>query len=94
MTDQSLRPRELPIDGAPTWLRILQAAVIGIVAGLALNAIVSNVVVQGEGLSPKKAAPSACKKSAPSRDAASPGTRSTPTISSLRRGLDMWSAGL
>jgi hypothetical protein len=55
------------------WLRALQAALIGIAAGLALHAIFSVVVLQGESGGQGRAAPSQCKKSSPARDAVAPG---------------------
>jgi hypothetical protein len=59
-----------PLDGAPTWLRVLQAALIGLVAGLALHLLFSMVVLQGKAL--RHEPPSQCKKSSPARDAAAP----------------------
>ena len=35
------------LDGAPTWVRVVQAVLIGLVAGLALHALLSLVVLQG-----------------------------------------------
>ena len=35
------------LDGAPTWVRVVQAVLIGLVAGLALHALLSMVVLQG-----------------------------------------------
>ena len=61
-----------PLDGAPTWLRVLQAALIGLFAGLALHLLFSMVVLQGKGLGHERAAPSQCKKSSPARDAGTP----------------------
>ncbi|MGH9373440.1 MAG: hypothetical protein ACRD15_18110 [Vicinamibacterales bacterium] len=71
-----------PLDGAPTWVRILQAAVIGVVAGFALNAVVSMVTVQGEGLEPEQAAPKTCKKPAPAKEADVPAINA-PTLSGV-----------
>lgn len=56
--------RIAPIDGAPTWVRILQAVVIGIVAGLALQALMSMVVLQK---SERVVAPTECRKSNPAK---------------------------
>jgi hypothetical protein len=78
---------ESSIDGAPVGVRILQAAVIGVVAGLALNAIVSMVALHGESLTPKHASPKQCKKQAPANDAASPKVNA-PTISGVRWKVD------
>ena len=61
-----------PIAGAPTWLRVLQAALIGIVAGLALHALFSIVVVQGSEAGQGRQAPSQCRKNPSPRDAAAP----------------------
>jgi hypothetical protein len=61
-----------PIAGAPTWLRVLQAALIGIVAGLALHALFSIVVLQGSEAGQGRQAPSQCRKNAPPRDVAAP----------------------
>ena len=35
------------LDGTPTWVRVVQAVLIGLVAGLALHALLSMVVLQG-----------------------------------------------
>jgi hypothetical protein len=70
------------IDGAPIWVRVLQAAVIGVGAGLALNAILSLVPLQGEGLTPKHTAPKECKKQGPSKDAATPRSNA-PTVGAV-----------
>ncbi len=72
-------PSSEPIDGAPVWVRILQAAAIGLVAGLALHAIFSLVVLQGEGIGPHRAGPSECKKNPPSRDDVAPPADGTAT---------------
>jgi hypothetical protein len=61
-----------PIDGAPTWLRVLQAALIGLVAGLALHVLLSVVVLHGEVRGPKPPGASQCKKANPARDVAAP----------------------
>ncbi len=72
MTDdpQHLRD-EAAIDGAPTWLTILQAVVIGLVAGFSLNALLT-LTLQGEGHAAKPAAPKECRKQAPAKDAGAP----------------------
>ena len=81
MTDHhSIPPTDPPIAGAPTWVRILQAAIIGLVAGLALHALLSMVVLQGKGLSDKRSTPTQCKKSNPNREAGTP-AKSAPRIS-------------
>ena len=55
-----------------TWRTALQAALIGLVAGLALHAIVSIVVLQARDAAPAHSGPRECKKSSPARDAATP----------------------
>jgi len=55
-----------------TWRTALQAALIGLVAGLALHAILSIVVVQAGESVPAHSGPKECKKSSPARDAATP----------------------
>ena len=70
-----------PLDEAPTWIRVLQAAAIGLVAGLALNALLS-LTLQGEGLGRRQTEPKTCKKQAPAKDAVAPPTR-TPAVSSV-----------
>jgi hypothetical protein len=83
MTDNSSRGfDDGPIGGAPVWIRALQAAVIGVFAGLALNAILSLVPLQGQGLTPKREAPKECKKQGPSKDAVSPRS-SAPTVGAV-----------
>lgn len=73
MTHHAHSPgHDSPLDGAPTWWRVLQAALIGLVAGLALHLLFSMVVLQGEGLGHERSAPSQCKKSSPARDAGTP----------------------
>ena len=61
-----------PIERAPTWLRAAQAALIGVGAGLALHALVSFVVVHGEGQGAKPSPPTQCKKANPARETATP----------------------
>ena len=61
-----------PIAGAPTWLRLLQAAIIGLVAGLALHVLFSMVVLSGETPGPKRPGSSQCKKAVPAREVANP----------------------
>jgi hypothetical protein len=71
---------DIPLDGAPTWVRVLQAALIGVIAGLALHAILSVVVLQGKGLGdPARRAPAECKKAAPARDAVQPTLDGAPS---------------
>ena len=67
MHDQSDDRFEMPIDGAPTWVRVVQAVLIGLVAGLALHALLSLVVLQGRELQPAITAPTECRKSNPAR---------------------------
>jgi hypothetical protein len=54
------------LDGAPTWVRVVQAVLIGLVAGLALHALLSMVVLQG---SEGAAIPKECRKNLPARSA-------------------------
>jgi hypothetical protein len=70
MSDTHQPQPDNTIFGAPMWVRILQALVIGIVAGLALNALLSMVVLQGEGMDGSQ--PKQCKKAAPAKDASTP----------------------
>jgi hypothetical protein len=56
-------PDNSPIDGAPTWVRVVQAVLIGLVAGLALHVLLSMVVLQGS----EATAPRECRKSAPTK---------------------------
>ena len=52
------------LDGAPTWVRVVQAVLIGLVAGLALHALLSLVVLQGsEGAN----VPKECRKGLPAK---------------------------
>jgi hypothetical protein len=51
------------LDGAPTWVRVVQAVLIGLVAGLALHALLSLVVLQGS----ESTAPRECRKSTPAK---------------------------
>jgi hypothetical protein len=54
------------LDGAPTWVRVVQAVLIGLVAGLALHALLSLVVLQG---SEGATVPKECRKNAPAKSA-------------------------
>jgi hypothetical protein len=82
MTDEYGRT-DAPLEGAPTWVRVLQAAIVGIIAGLALHVLLSMVVLQGREILPRLTAPAQCKKSAPAHDAGS-GAQKAPAVSSLR----------
>lgn len=77
-----LTPKPSPLAGAPTWVRVLQAAFIGLVAGLAMHVLFSMVTVRGETLGQGRPAPSQCKKANPSRDAVTPRT-TVPKVSGL-----------
>lgn len=77
---------ELPIEGAPTWVRILQAVLIGIFAGLALHVLLSMVVLRGQGIGSGPAGPIECRKPSPARDAAAPAAP-VLRISALRPAL-------
>lgn len=62
-------------DESPTWVKALQAAVIGVVSGIVLNAVLSMAVLNGESIDgTKRNEPKtkACKKHAPSKDAVAP----------------------
>jgi len=81
MTEQSQPPHESPIDGAPVWVRALQAGAVGVAAGLALHLLLSFVVLQGQEVRPPPPAPAACKKSNPARETGAPTQRGTPSVS-------------
>jgi hypothetical protein len=57
---------DAPIEGAPTWVRVVQAMLIGLVAGLALHVLLSMVVLQG---SERVTAPKECRKNTPAKSA-------------------------
>jgi hypothetical protein len=65
MEDGPERVPETPLDGAPTWVRIVQAAIVGVIAGLALHALLSVVVLHGEDLWPSRSHPKECRKATP-----------------------------
>ena len=54
------------LDGTPTWVRVVQAVLIGLVAGLALHALLSMVVLQG---SEGTTVPKECRKNMPAKSA-------------------------
>lgn len=83
MTDETHNRHESPIDGAPVWVRALQAAVVGVAAGLVLHMLLSLVVVQGKELWSRPEAPAACKKNNPARDAGTPTGRQTPSVGTV-----------
>ena len=83
MTDETHDRHESPIDGAPVWVRALQAAVVGIAAGLVLHMLLSLVVVQGKELWSRPAAPAACKKNNPAKETGTPSGRQTPSVSTV-----------
>jgi uncharacterized protein YggE len=66
----------------PAWVTATQAAILGIVAGLALNALVS-IVVQGKEQAPVRPAHSECQKRNPARDASTPSRSGSPRISAV-----------
>lgn len=79
MTDRlRTEPDASLLEGAPTWVRILQAGAIGLAAGLALNVLIS-LTLSGAGGGPDPAAPRECKKAAPADDAAAP-SPATPIL--------------
>src|SRR5688572_16933710 len=83
MTDETHDRHQSPIDGAPVWVRALQAAVVGVAAGLVLHLLLSMVVLQGKELWSRPAAPAACKKSNPARDAGQPSGRQAPSVGTV-----------
>jgi hypothetical protein len=54
------------LEGAPTWVRVVQAVLIGLVAGLALHTLLSLVVLQG---SEGAVVPKECRKNLPAKAA-------------------------
>jgi hypothetical protein len=60
-----IRTPEPPLEGAPTWVRIVEAAIVGVIAGFALHALLSVVVLQGKDLWPSRNGTSECRKSSP-----------------------------
>ena len=82
MIDESHQKFDAPIDGAPVWVRALQAAGVGIAAGLALHLLLSLTVLQGQEVTPRHA-PAECKlkKSAPARETQAPAQPPTPSVS-------------
>ena len=81
-SDHLQSPADPSLEGAPIWITALQAGAIGLVAGLALNALLSMVVLRGEGMTPTEVAPKQCKKHAPAKDAVAPSAK-TPTASTM-----------
>lgn len=84
----------MPIDGAPVWVRALQATIIGIIAGVGLSAILSMVVVQGRSLSDPAptATPTSCNKQRPAKEAVA--VPDMPAMSRLTWTLSADAAGL
>ena len=82
MTDGLQRNHDdSPIEGAPVWVRALQAAIVGIAAGLVLHMLLSLVVLQGQGLRSGSPGPAECKKSSPARETGVPAPpRGTPSV--------------
>lgn len=73
---------DIPLDGVPTWVRALQAGIVGMIAGLALYAIMSLAVVQARDPIPAHAGPKECRKAAPAREVVAPPIQG-PAVSSL-----------
>jgi hypothetical protein len=93
MNNHPVHPDDTPAEQMPTWVKVLQAAILGVVAGLALNALLSAVGVRGEELSiPKDATPKQCKKQPPPRDAVAP--QPGPSVGSVRWSLEGQTAWL
>jgi hypothetical protein len=65
----------------------IQAAVVGIGAGLMLNALVSTLVLRGESIDPEQAPPATCKERKPAEDAGAP-EPGPPALSEVRWTLD------
>ena len=57
-------PDPPPLEGAPTWVRIIEAAIVGVIAGLALHALLSVLVLHGQVLWPSRGN-AECKKTVP-----------------------------
>jgi hypothetical protein len=74
---------EAPLDEAPTWLRALQAGIVGIVAGLVLYAILSLAVLQAGGSLPAHAEPKECRKAVPAQEVVAPPPSPARALSSL-----------
>jgi hypothetical protein len=83
MTDQSQPQQDSPLDGAPVWLRAVQAGAVGVAAGFALHLLLSLVVLQGQETRPRPHAPAECKKSSPARETGGAGQRGTPSVSAV-----------
>ena len=69
-------PDPPPLEGAPTWVRIIEAAVVGVIAGLALHALLSVVILHGQDLWPSRSKGAECKKNSPPPIAREVGARS------------------
>jgi hypothetical protein len=66
MENESDHTSSTPLEGAPTWVRVVEAAGIGVIAGLALHALLSVVVLHGKDLWPSRGKGAAeCHKSVP-----------------------------
>ena len=82
MTQHDNQPT-LQSERGPTWVTAVEAVILGVVAGLALNALVSMVVVQGREQAPTAApAKSECRKQTP-RDASTPSRSTAPRTSAV-----------
>ncbi len=78
-----LQPRvDSPLEGAPTWVRAVQAAVIGMIAGFVLHAMLSGLPLSGQQLDSRPAGTFDCRKSAPARDVVTP-PAAGPSVSEL-----------
>lgn len=56
----------------PVWVAAIQAVVVGIAAGLMLNALVSTLALSGESLDPVQPPPATCKERKPAKDGGAP----------------------
>lgn len=77
-TSPELPVHSTPEEPGPDWLTAVQAAGIGMLAGLALNALLSMTPLSGQGQEPAVAPPpAACKKKDPAKDTSRPSVEST-----------------
>jgi len=87
MTEE-LTPRpsdpSTPADGTPTWLRALQAGLVGLVAGLVLHALAAALSLQAGSADPAHAGPKECKRSSPAPDVSAPPAADVPAGRSVR----------
>ena len=80
MTDE-LQDRTGGAFTRPTWVAVIQAASIGLIAGLVLNALVAFAGVPASGATAPPEAPRECKKSSPAKEPVSPKVDQAPAAS-------------